>query len=328
MGDTTTDTNAALWRLVLADGTVRCAHIVNGTRVVLDGAGETFVSWDAGDPEAVERYLLATAVRLGWRVREVVPPGERTREETARALRTATGERDEAARAVARLLEDVDRLRALSETEASATNEHADGQEREILRLRGELDAAREEMNEIRASMRPKPEDCALDLAAIEKRRERAGEVAAVEPEVLALYQDVPVLVGELRRVLDLFARERAVRLSYEEGITWETSCLNCASLLTQCRAQEERAEKAEAIVAGSTTLPTEPEIAAVDAAGGYWFIAFRGLCGASNAEGARSHVRGAAMGWWAPDEARWWPCVGGVIVARPSAAPAALEAL
>jgi hypothetical protein len=175
MSDATTDTSAAPWRLVLADGTVRCANVVNGTRVVLEGAGETFVSWDAGDPEAVERYLLATAVRLGWRVREVVPPGERTRAEVARAV---------------------------------------------------------------------------------------------------------------------------------------------------------ERAEKAEAILAGSTALPTASEITAVADAGGWWFVALRGRCGVHNAEGVSSHVRGAAMGWWAPDEARWWPCIGGVIVARPGAAPAALEAL
>lgn len=40
---------------------------------------------------------------------------------------------------------------------------------------------------------------------------------------------------------------ERAMRRSYEEGITWETSCLGCARLLTDLRAAEDRAEKAEA---------------------------------------------------------------------------------
>jgi len=39
---------------------------------------------------------------------------------------------------------------------------------------------------------------------------------------------------------------ERAMRKSYEEGITWETSCLGCAKLLTDLRATEERAERAE----------------------------------------------------------------------------------
>ncbi len=77
------------------------------------------------------------------------------------------------------------------------------------------------------------------------------------------------------------------------------------------------RIDAAEAIAAGSAVLPTEREIAAVDEAGGFWFIAFRGRCAASNAESVRSHVRGAEIGWWQADEARWWPCVGGVIVAR-----------
>jgi len=42
-------------------------------------------------------------------------------------------------------------------------------------------------------------------------------------------------------------AAERAMRRSYESGITWETSCLGCARLLTDLRATEDRAEKAEA---------------------------------------------------------------------------------
>jgi hypothetical protein len=39
----------------------------------------------------------------------------------------------------------------------------------------------------------------------------------------------------------------KATVAGYEEGITWNTSCLNCAKMTTACHAEYERAQKAEA---------------------------------------------------------------------------------
>lgn len=154
----------------------------------------------------------------------------------------------------------------------------------EVERLKALHAATLAELNALHASMRPRPEDCALDLAAILARADAAtawrpdecdlrdddGEPWAPQGATLGetlitlgdtydssavdwcfvahAREDVPNLIREVRRVLDLFARERAVRLSYEAGITWYTTCVNCAATLTDCRAAEERAELAEAL--------------------------------------------------------------------------------
>lgn len=67
-------------------------------------------------------------------------------------------------------------------------------------------------------------------------------------------------LCERIRELEASLTRETAARKSYEEGIAWETSCLHCASTLTSCREAEERAEAAEAIIAGRTVAPTERE--------------------------------------------------------------------
>jgi hypothetical protein len=150
-----------------------------------------------------------------------------------------------------------------------------------VQRMRAETLA---ELNALRGSLRPLPEECPLDLAAIEGRvsdpnltegpwsayldgdagrpcvecparadgaKFLVAEVCSESSADAAFLEhartDVPDLLRELRRFIDLFARERGVRRSYEEAITWETSCLSCAPLLTTCRAAEERAERAEA---------------------------------------------------------------------------------
>jgi hypothetical protein len=76
--------------------------------------------------------------------------------------------------------------------------------------------------------------------------------------------QEVEVLTREL-------AAERAMRKSYEEGITWETSCLGCARSLTLLRASEERAERAiDAAFARGAEAMRE---AAAREIGGFWQI-------------------------------------------------------
>jgi len=112
-----------------------------------------------------------------------------------------------------------------------------------------DLAAARKADNDFRASLRPVPLALNVDLDAIEAR--------AHDNDVIRTHQaaedsagDVPALCRELRRVAGLFAQERAVRLGYESGITWETSCVSCAGMLDSLRAAEARAEKAEAALA------------------------------------------------------------------------------
>ena len=48
--------------------------------------------------------------------------------------------------------------------------------------------------------------------------------------------QDADAEIGKLRTAL----------AEYENAITWDTTCLNCAHLLDQCYAETRRAEQAE----------------------------------------------------------------------------------
>lgn len=74
---------------------------------------------------------------------------------------------------------------------------------------------------------------------------ESRRELRRNEDEWLALAQDQRDYIGELeRRVHD-----------YEGAISWDTTCLNCASLLDQNYQDYMRADRAEAEVARLTTL-------------------------------------------------------------------------
>jgi len=75
------------------------------------------------------------------------------------------------------------------------------------------------------------------------------------------------VMAQEVERLTRDLAAERAMRKSYEEGITWETSCLGCAKLLTDLRATEERAERAEAEILAPGELGRDPWRARSEAA-------------------------------------------------------------
>ena len=61
---------------------------------------------------------------------------------------------------------------------------------------------------------------------------------ALAKPTVLSLVASLRARTAELEH-------ERKARRSYEDGITWGTSCLNCARLLAACLNSEEKAEGA-----------------------------------------------------------------------------------
>lgn len=95
-----------------------------------------------------------------------------------------------------------------------------------------------------------------LDLDAIEAGARRERNTITVE------------LCERLRELGALLARETEARKSYEEGITWETTCLHCASMLSACYAETMRADAAEAIIAGDwRPRPTPAEFKAHHAA-------------------------------------------------------------
>lgn len=52
---------------------------------------------------------------------------------------------------------------------------------------------------------------------------------------------DDPMLRAAVTRLREALARESAARRSYEEGITWDTTCTGCARLLTQLAALDGR---------------------------------------------------------------------------------------
>ncbi len=168
--------------------------------------------------------------------------------------------------------------------------EEATGIAAELEAARADAAGLRAELNELRASMRPRPEECAVDIAAIEARANAAypgpwragtveaeGKVWARDPGALGgpvlgerclfnantyhantanrefvahAREDVPALCAELRRFVGLHAAERAVRLSYEACISFETSCRGCAKALDGLHGAEARAERAEAALA------------------------------------------------------------------------------
>ncbi|GAA0969911.1 hypothetical protein GCM10009555_017880 [Acrocarpospora macrocephala] len=68
----------------------------------------------------------------------------------------------------------------------------------------------------------------------------------------------------------------RAKVAAYESAICWETTCTGCARLLGQCRAAEERAERAEA--------ERDQLRAAVQSAAGA-YVEAHGTCGCASAE-------------------------------------------
>lgn len=112
-------TPEGIWRVVCEDGRTHEVAVVPVTggyspwRAVCGPVGGS--SYDRTPRAAVQSIVRMAA----WVPLEILAPGERTREEAARALRMVTGERDEAARTVGRLMADgkaladeVERLRA------------------------------------------------------------------------------------------------------------------------------------------------------------------------------------------------------------------------
>lgn len=153
----------------------------------------------------------------------------------------------------------------------------------------------------------------------VDVRAHREQETATIARLHETITRVTDVHARDLRRIADaldlnasdswdadeitkLVRHERAARKSYEEGLAWETSCLHCAATLSSCRAAEERAEAAEAIIAGRTVAPTDAEIAVHD---GPWLVSVGDL--ARFREGGEARDYAADMrrnGWrwtWTP---------------------------
>lgn len=138
--------------------------------------------------------------------------------------------------------------------EGGTVTDHA----KEVARLTRERDDAMRERNIQSARVETYSAEAARLRGEVQKlanERLRADHFAAL---LEAQGKELERLRDELVAVVADRDKERSMRRDYETCITFETSCLECARQFSQLRTIEERAELAEAIIAGSTTPPDE----------------------------------------------------------------------
>lgn len=268
-------TPEGIWRVVCEDGRTHEVAVVPVTggyspwRAVCGPVGGS--SYDRTPRAAVQSIVRMAA----WVPLEILAPGERTREEAARALRMVTGERDEAARTVGRLMADgkaladeVERLRAQLAARP-ADDPEADGTDAAhpawwrgqdagckgslalVRRLRVEVDALKGEANITR------DEVCALAAGVgvsegdpVAMARGMANRIATLRVEVAELVANAEgqrALVELLdREAVDAASRylagraeavERAVAPLQEDARRWNARATELEEELERLRA-------------------------------------------------------------------------------------------
>lgn len=128
----------------------------------------------------------------------------------------------------------------------------------EIARLTHERDDARRERNVLAARVETYSVEAARlrgEVQRLATERTRADHLTAL---LEAQGKELERMRIELANVTADRDKEHAMRRDYECCITFETTCLNCARMLSTCRTAEEGAERAEAIIEGRMTPPDE----------------------------------------------------------------------
>ncbi len=132
----------------------------------------------------------------------------------------------------------------------------------EIARLTRERDDARRERNVLAARVETYSAEASRlrgEVQRLATDRARADHLAAL---LEAQGKELERMRIELANVTADRDKEHAVRRDYEYCITFDTSCLYCARMLSTCRTAEERAERAEAIIEGRAAPPDEDMLA------------------------------------------------------------------
>jgi hypothetical protein len=149
--------------------------------------------------------------------------------------------------------------------ERDATAECESAQRTRAKDAERERDHARHERNVFAARVETYSAEAARlrgEVQRLATERARADHFAAL---LEAQGKELERMRIELANVTADRDEEHTIRRDYEASITFETSCLYCARMLSACRTADERAERAEAIIEGRTMAPTASNSKAFD---------------------------------------------------------------